>query len=146
MRGALSLLASVIGLLGGGSAEACEITRLMTGNSQVSEITNHWNGESYTTYLIKNNVRDNEGVLNDWIKFELIPQRWGFDLELPSGRRFAQVNKVDEKWEVSASPGYMDACAYNYVTLRKGASGKMDVFEGLTKIGEIDRFPFAELF
>lgn len=128
------------------AANACEITRLLAGSTEVAEVANHWDGDTYKTYLVRHNERDAQGVLNNWIRFELIPQRWGFDLELPSGKRFAQVNKEEGKWVVSASPGFMDACADSYVTLRKASATRMGVYDGLTLIGVIDRFPFNELF
>jgi hypothetical protein len=146
MRDLRLILLPIAALVVSANAEACEITRLMSGNTEVSDVINHWDGSAYKTYLVRNNVRDQEGILNNWIKFELIPQRWGFDLELPNGRRFGQINKILNRWEVSASLGFVDSCASSYVTLRKSKNGKMDVYNGLVKIGEIYRFPFKKMF
>ena len=139
------LLAAMI--FGAGQARACEITNLLTGNSEAAVVTNHLNnGDTYETYLVRNAARDQNGILSNWIKLELVPQRWGFDLQLPSGRRFAQVNDEAGKWVISASPDFMDACAGHYVTFRKGAASKMDVYDGQKRIGSIERFPFNKLF
>lgn len=127
-------------------ANACEITNLLSGRSEAATVTNKWDGDTYSTFLIRNAERNAEGTLNNWIKFELIPQRWGFDLELPNGRRFAQINKEGDKWVVSPSPGFIDACSDNYVTLKKLSASKMGVYDRLKLIGEIDDFPFGELF
>ena len=43
--------------------------------------------DGYKTYLIRNNARDKQGILNNWIKAELVPERWGFDVVLPNGDR-----------------------------------------------------------
>jgi hypothetical protein len=128
------------------NAGACEITRLMSGTSSVATVLNASDDGIYKSYLVRNEVRDQEGVLNDWVKFELIPARWGFDLELPSGKRFAQINKDDGQWVVSASPGFMDDCADDFVTLRKNDTGMMQIYDNNKLIGSITHFPFEELF
>jgi len=145
MRGFVAIASGMLGFTLSQSAQACEIVRLLSGLGQAAEVTNHWDGDTYTTYLVRNEERDAQGVLNNWIKFELIPQRWGFDLELPNGKRFAQVNTLDHEWVVPASQGYGDECAFYSFTITKGANGSAEVWDRRTKIGSIQRFPFHEL-
>ena len=142
----VSLVAMFAAILSGAErTQTCQITKSLRGMSEAVAVNNQYNGSSYKTYLIRNAARDRNGLLESSIKAELIPERGGFDLNQPSGKRFGNVGNESGKWIISAYPGFMDACADHYVTLRRGAAGRMDVYDGLTKIGSIDRFPFQEI-
>lgn len=116
-----------------------------SGPTEIAGVANRWDGGTYKTYFVRHNRRNAEDVLNNWIRFELIPQRWGFDINLPYGKRFAQVNNLEGKWVVSASSEFIDACAGSNVTLKKSTATKMGVYHGITLIGVKEGFPFDKL-
>jgi hypothetical protein len=75
------LLTFVAALLGSAPAWSCELKNVLSGEIEIATVKNQLDGEpDYETFLIRNAARGTDGVLNSFIKGELVPERWGFDL------------------------------------------------------------------
>jgi hypothetical protein len=74
-------------------ASACELVRIFSGETVVATVKNEPDPpyEGYETFLIRNNMRSSDGILIPSIRGELIPARWGFDLQNSGGQRVGLV-------------------------------------------------------
>lgn len=72
---------------------ACELVQIFSSSNLLSKATlpAHDGFDGYDFLLVLNDARDERGILNSYIKGVLKPARWGFDVELPSGKRVGQV-------------------------------------------------------
>jgi hypothetical protein len=75
------LLTLVAALMGSAPASSCELKKVLSGEMEIATVKNQLDGEpDYETFLIRNAARGADGILHTFIKGELVPERWGFDL------------------------------------------------------------------
>jgi hypothetical protein len=145
MYGSIKFLLTLAALVPCVNAKACELTRLLSGRSEAVVVTNQGNEEIYKTYMVRNAVRDRSGRLSAWVKFELVPERWGFDLVSPSGKTFALTSNEGGPEFVQAFGTFEKACRNKRILLRRGSTRTLNLYDGKQKIGSIENFPFHEL-
>lgn len=75
-------------------ASACELVRMLSGETIVATVKNVPDPpyDGYETFLIRNNMRSSDGIIIPSIRGELIPARWGFDLQNSDGQRVGLVS------------------------------------------------------
>ncbi len=149
MRGSLAImLALLLAQVPKSANAACPIVNLLTGDMSLAEVTIAPEPpyDGYKTYLIRNNARDKQGILNNWIKAELVPERWGFDVVLPNGDRIGQVNVFVREPTCPRNDfcidGANDACASHALALRLGEPpATVSVIDHGKEVGTIVSFP-----
>lgn len=155
MRHILKGLLVVTSLTTGGAASAqCAVESALRGNAEAFEIKNEWDGKTYSTYLVRNADRDDQGVLRQAILYEISSQRWGFDLRSPNDRLLAQIRKeavgddgrAYTQWVIEPYLDHEQACAGRKFVLQRVSSTKVRVVVNGATIGTIDKFPFHEAF
>lgn len=132
----------------------CEVEDALRGNAEAFEIKNEWDGKTYSTYLVRNADRDDQGVLRQAILYEISSQRWGFDLRSPNDRLLAKIRKeavgddgrAYTQWVIEPYPHHEQACAGRKFVLQRVSNTKVRVDVNGATIGTIDEFPFHEVF
>lgn len=145
-------IATLLTLIHPNRSAACQIASLFSGDMTLAKVTIPPDPpyDGYNTYLVRNHMRDPEGVLTDFIKVELVPARWGFDVKLPSGERIGQVMvNVTEpnvpKGAVEISADESDCANVDLLLRIERSPNQVAVFSGKNQIGAIHNFPHALL-
>lgn len=123
----------------------CLIVRHMSGNSEIAAVENWIEKVLYKTYLARNTRRDRHGILDTFIKFELLPVRGGFDLKTATSVHFAQITKEGAIWLVNTTYSQKGTCHTHNVTIRMDKGGVATVLDKGKPIGRIARFPVHEM-
>lgn len=139
---------------GSAATANCSPEALLRGNVQAFETTKEWDGETYSTYIVRNADRDREGVLRDAIRYEISPARWGFDINSTVDELIATISEehVEDggpgysEWVIYPSVNLETACAGRRFTLRVESRNRATVFMNGSVIGTIANFPFHEAF
>ena len=128
---------------------ACEVVKMFTGMNLLSKasVPVHERFGGYDFLLVLNEERDENGILNAYIKGVLVPARWGFDVKLPNGKQVGQVmlHVVDPNLtkgivEVTIED---DSCVYgdSVFFIKKGKEQILTTYRG-TEIGVIiNKYP-----
>lgn len=118
------------------SASACEVMRALSGERSLAAVQHPKRGPypSYTTYLLRNAARDADGTLRAAMVGELVPARWGFDINGTSGRTIGLVNLDDLLVEDMTDD---KACASHRIVLRPAGRDTVTVLDHERAVGTI---------
>jgi hypothetical protein len=132
--------AMVLLLVSTSATSACEIVAMVSGDTKLAQVSNDVGAEVYPTYLIRNNARNSEGILVETIRGELIPERWGYDVKLPNGKRVGLIG-FEGRTAVLDDITEDRGCQPYKLTLVAVGDSTVVVLNHGNHIGTISRFP-----